>query len=192
MSRLQSLPGIAKLFLGDLRDYLTRLYVRASWQRQGLHLSRSAQLHYQHRDQIKIFGKCSIGPFSIVLVIAPKNENCAPLLLIGDRTYIGDHCNIRPAGGAIHIGQRVLIANNVTIVASNHCTRLGKPIIDQDWKRGDVLIEDDVWIGAGAVILPGATIKTGAVIAAGAVVRGEVPGNAIYGGIPAKQIGLRS
>jgi acetyltransferase-like isoleucine patch superfamily enzyme len=86
----------------------------------------------------------------------------------------------------------VLIANQVTIAASNHGIKLGKPMIDQEWRRGDVLIEDDVWIGAGVVVLPGAIIRRGAVIGAGAVVRGEVPANTIYGGIPARQIGKRS
>ncbi len=64
-------------------------------------------------------------------------------------------------------------------------------MIDQEIKRGDILIEDDVWIGAGAVILPGAIVRKGAVIAAGAVVRGEVPSNTIFGGIPAKKISER-
>jgi acetyltransferase-like isoleucine patch superfamily enzyme len=137
-------------------------------------------------------GKCLVGAYSVILTSASKEAVPAPLLIIGDNVYIGDQVNIRAAGGVIKIGRDVLIANQVTIVASNHGTRPGKPMMEQTWRRGDIIIEEDVWIGAGVVILPGAIIRQGAVIGAGAVVRGEVPANKIYGGIPARQIGERS
>jgi acetyltransferase-like isoleucine patch superfamily enzyme len=50
------------------------------------------------------------------------------------------------------------------------------------------VIEDDVWIGANAVILPGVTIGKHVVVAAGAVVTQDVPDNTIVGGVPAKEI----
>lgn len=189
---LRSVPAMVKFLWFDCRDHVLRLYVRASWNIQGLSLSPSALLHYEHRGQIQVQGRCSVGPYSVILVVAPKEKAMTPLLVIGDRTYIGDQVNLRAAGGVIKIGRDVLIANQVTIAASNHGIKLGKPMIDQEWRRGDVLIEDDVWIGAGVVVLPGAIIRRGAVIGAGAVVRGEVPANTIYGGIPARQIGKRS
>ncbi len=68
--------------------------------------------------------------------------------------------------------------NKFGSTSTNVATVLGKPPIEQNWRRGDVLVEDNVWIGAGVVVLPGA------IIAAGAVVRGEVPSNTIYGGNP--------
>jgi acetyltransferase-like isoleucine patch superfamily enzyme len=188
---LRAMPGMVKLIWLDTRDYVTRLYVRSSWEKQGLAMSSTARLHYEHRDQIQVQGSCSVGNYSIIMVGVSKEANVSPLLIIGDKTYIGDQVNLRAAGGIIRIGRDVLIANQVTIVASNHGTKLGKPIIEQDFQRGDVIIEDDVWIGAGVVILPGAIIRRGAVIAAGAVVRGEVPSYVVYGGIPARQIGAR-
>ena len=65
------------------------------------------------------------------------------------------------------------------------------PSILQDYYDGDIIIEDDGWIGAGSIILAGVTIRKGAVIAAGSVVNRDVEGFAIYGGIPAKKLKSR-
>ena len=189
---LRVIPEMARLGWSDAVGYATRLFVRASWEKQGLCLADTARLHYESRSQIELNGRSAVGNFSVIFVGTMKAAIAPPQLVIGDNVYIGDQVNLRAAGGIIKIGRDVLIANQVTIVASNHGTQPDKPIIQQDSRRGDVLIEDGVWIGAGVVILPGAIIRQGAVIAAGAVVRGEVPGNSIYGGIPARQIGVRS
>lgn len=57
--------------------------------------------------------------------------------------------------------------------------------------KGDIVVEDDVWIGFGATILSGVTIGQGAIIAAGAVVTKDIPPYAIAGGVPAKVIKYR-
>ncbi len=189
---LPVLPKMVQLSVEDIRDYLARLYMRASWKFKGLSIASTARLHYRSRSQIRLLGNSWIGNFSVVLISDPDNAIPPPLLEIGNNVYIGEQANIRAAGGIIQIGNNVLIANQVTIVASNHGIKLGKPMISQAWQRGDVLIEDDVWIAAGVVVLPGVIIRHGAVIAAGAVVKGEVPSNTIFGGVPARQIGLRS
>jgi acetyltransferase-like isoleucine patch superfamily enzyme len=58
--------------------------------------------------------------------------------------------------------------------------------------RGDILIEDDAWIGFGVIVLDGVHIGSGAVIGAGSVVTRDIPANAIAAGIPAKVIRMRS
>ncbi|UJR80413.1 Galactoside O-acetyltransferase [Sandaracinus amylolyticus] len=114
-------------------------------------------------------------------------------LEIGDDTYVGSHNNLRAAGGAITIGRKCLISQHVTIVAANHGTSRLQPMKDQPWDvtRTGVRIGDDVWVGAGAVILPGTTVGDGAIIAAGAVVSRDVLPYQIVGGVPAKVIGER-
>lgn len=57
--------------------------------------------------------------------------------------------------------------------------------------KGGIVIEDDVWLGFGAIVLDGVTVGQGSVIAAGAVVTKDVPAYAIVGGVPAKLISYR-
>jgi acetyltransferase-like isoleucine patch superfamily enzyme len=112
---------------------------------------------------------------------------------IGARVYIGQHCNIRAGGGQITIGDNVLMANGVSIIATNHGMEPGTPMINQPSRTDikDVFVGSDVWIGAHAVLLPGCRVESGSIVAAGAVVTGVVPENTIFGGVPARQIGMR-
>ncbi|NUQ39504.1 MAG: hypothetical protein HUU23_17315 [Caldilineales bacterium] len=57
--------------------------------------------------------------------------------------------------------------------------------------KGDIVIEDDVWLGVGAIVLDGVTIGRGAVIGAGAVVTESIPAYAIAVGAPARVVGHR-
>ena len=66
------------------------------------------------------------------------------------------------------------------------------PSIQQDYYDADIIIGDDVWIGAGTIILAGVHIGNGCVIAAGAVVNKDVPDYAIVGGVPAKVLKYRN
>ncbi len=84
---------------------------------------------------------------------------------------------------------------NVTIRGGNHASHIiGKYLFDYtdaDKLPEDdepVIIEDDVWVGTGAIILKGVRVGTGAIIAAGAVVTKDVPPYTIVGGVPAKVI----
>jgi acetyltransferase-like isoleucine patch superfamily enzyme len=75
----------------------------------------------------------------------------------------------------------------VLIQGANHnFERLDLPIVDQGHRPSLVIIEDNVWIAARAVILPGVRIRSGAVIAAGAVVARDVPADVVVAGVPAR------
>ncbi len=134
--------------------------------------------------------KSSIRKNTIVAIVA-KNKKSG--ICIGYNTYIGENNNLRAADGIIKIGNNCLISQGVTIITSNHKIEKNKLIVDQEWKSksGKVYIEDDVWIGANAVVLPDVTIHKGAVIAAGAIVTKDVPEYAIVAGNPARIIKYR-
>ena len=105
---------------------------------------------------------------------------------IGDYTRIGIHNTII---GPVCIGNHVNLAQGITITALNHNFEdASKRIDEQGISTKPVVIGDDVWIGANAVILPGVTIGSHCVVAAGAVVTKDVPDNCVVGGVPAKVI----
>ena len=96
------------------------------------------------------------------------------------------------ASGGVTIGDRTLIGYRSQILSSNHKMPAGRArIFEAGYERKPVVIENDVWIGAGCLILPGVTIGKGAVVAAGSVVSKSVEPFTIVGGIPAKFIKKR-
>lgn len=119
---------------------------------------------------------------------------------IGDHSYLGHEVSIETN---CRIGRHVLIANRVALVGRrDHDFRTpGVPVRFGHWVgsertpspfRGDgVVIEDDVWVGYGAMVLSGVRVGRGAVVAAGSVVKADVPAYTIVGGNPAVPIGLR-
>lgn len=134
----------------------------------------------------------SIGKNSKIhsTVILRQSKN----IEIGDNCLI-NHNNVLQAGkgtAKIKIGNYVHTGPNVMMFAYNHCfDDPNVPSILQDYYDADIIIEDDVWIGAGSVILAGAHIGKGCVIAAGAVVNMDIPSYSIVGGVPAKVIKYR-
>jgi acetyltransferase-like isoleucine patch superfamily enzyme len=105
---------------------------------------------------------------------------------IGRDSLIGEYNILRGQGG-ITIGDRVYTAPGVQILAVNHvfCDP-SRPIVEQGITAEGIAIEDDAWIGAGAIITDGVHIGRGAVVAAGAVVTADVPAHTVVGGVPAR------
>ena len=111
---------------------------------------------------------------------------------IGNNSAIGAMSFVGGQGG-LTIGDNVIIGAGAKIFTENHISAdISLPIRMQGESRKGIIIEDDCWIGAAAIILDGVIIKTGAIIAAGAVVNRDVEPYAVMGGIPAKQIGSRN
>lgn len=123
-------------------------------------------------------------------------------ITIGDDSFVSEGSRIWSAVG-VSIGNNVLVSHNVDIhdTASHSLSararaahfaairRSGHPAMLDDVKEAAVTIEDDVWIGFGAAVLPGVHIGKGAVIGAKTVVTRDVPPYAIMVGNPARQVG---
>ena len=106
---------------------------------------------------------------------------------MGKDTYINVGARFIDLNGNIHLGERVAIAPGAIIVADSHANNSVLNAIYPP-KRKPVVIEDDVWIGANAVILPGVRIGYQSIIGAGAVITKDVEPLSVVVGVPGRVI----
>ena len=135
----------------------------------------------RHGEQVYISSGCIFNP--------PEN------IEIGSHVYFGANCVIQSVHGDIRIGDHVMFGPGVHIHGGNHKIDDVDGYMDEATKRyGDdppVVISDDVWIGANAIILPGVTVGVGAVVGAGSVVTHDVEPYSVVAGNPAKILRFR-
>jgi acetyltransferase-like isoleucine patch superfamily enzyme len=147
---------------------------------------------YAVRARVQVGERVQIGLWSKLW--APQK------LVVEDDVYIGSGCTIEVDG---RIGRWSMLANGVGLVGRHdHDFRcVGKPVRYAPWigdadsrfrgPEAAVTVEEDVWIGYGAIVLSGVTIGRGAIVAAGSVVPKTVERYAIVAGAPARQVGMR-
>ncbi|WP_175877629.1 DapH/DapD/GlmU-related protein [Burkholderia sp. BCC0097] len=119
------------------------------------------------------------------VLIPPFHATGGAGMKLGRNVFVNQNCTFYDLGG-LEIGDDVMISPNVSLITSGHPVEpsrrrdcvVAKPIV----------IERNVWIGAGATIIGGVTIGENAVVAAAAVVTRDVPPNTLVGGNPAKII----
>jgi acetyltransferase-like isoleucine patch superfamily enzyme len=166
------------------RDARPRWYVRLLaplYQHRG----RGAKIYASVRMDTPPYRRFSLGRRSVVESFSCIN-NAVGDVIIGDHTRIGLHNTVI---GPVNIGNHVNLAQGVTVTALNHNYDNPEKYIDQQGiTTQPVIIGDDVWIGAGAVILPGVSVGSHSVVAAGAVVTKDVPQRCVVAGVPAKII----
>ena len=149
------------------------------------HRGKHSVIHRSARMDTPPYRKFSLGDYSVIESFACIN-NAVGDVIIGDHTRIGLHNTII---GPVTIGSHVNLAQGITVTALNHNFEdSDKRIDEQGVSTTPVIIEDDIWIGANAVILPGVTIGNHSVVAAGAVVTKNVPPHSLVAGVPAKII----
>ncbi len=131
---------------------------------------------------MKINGRCMIlSPLGIRPVGGVKN------IEIGKGSFINTDVRFGVPDGQVIIGENVLIGARVSFETVSHSINY-TPGKMRKRTTGSIVVEDDVWIGAGVIIVQGVTIHQGAIIAAGSVVTKDVEANTIVGGVPAKFI----
>ncbi len=89
----------------------------------------------------------------------------------------------------VHFGARVAVAPGAMFVAVSHPNNSALSRVPRYCRQGDIVVRDDAWIGAAAVILPGLTVGRCSIVAAGAVVTRDVKDFEIVAGVPARPIG---
>ncbi len=120
------------------------------------------------------------------LLVTAETKIC-----IEPRAYIGHRCLFYGHGG-IRVGRNALLANDVQLICGNHTfARRDIPLRDQPGVEKPIVIEDDAWLAASAIVLGGVTIGKGAVVGAGAVVTHDLPPYCIARGVPARVVGER-
>lgn len=185
--RLKASPKLKKLmtwFIMNQVETRPRWYIRLLaplYQHRGRH----SVIHGSVRMDTPPYRKFHLGDYSVVESFACIN-NAVGDVNIGNYSRIGLHNTII---GPVSIGSHVNLAQGITVTALNHIfSDPQKRIDEQGVCTNQVIIEDDTWIGANAVILPGVTIGRHSVIAAGAVVTKDIPPHSLAAGIPAKII----
>ncbi|RQV05566.1 sugar O-acetyltransferase [Burkholderia cenocepacia] len=119
------------------------------------------------------------------VLIPPFHATGGAGMKLGRNVFVNQNCTFYDLGG-LEIGDDVMIGPNVSLITSGH------PVEPSRRRDGvvakPIVIERNVWIGAGATIIGGVTIGENAVVAAAAVVTRDVPPNTLVGGNPAKII----
>lgn len=161
-----------KNFLSEFRIYICNEWIAT------FPSHRLRNFYYRSVMKFNIAESCSVHMHCVF--------DCAENLVMGQNSVINAKCRLDNRGGIV-IGANVSISQEVLILTADHDVNAA----DFAGRSLAVHIEDYVWIGTRAVILPGVTIGKGALIAAGAVVTKDVIPYAIVAGVPAKVIKMR-
>ena len=148
-------------------------------------IKHNAEFWLTDNAVLEVGDGCTIQNYAFFQLTKPN-----PKVYIGNNSVIGRHCMIT-AKNLIRIGDNVLMGAYVQVIDHNHGMKAGQTIRGQAAEIGEVVIGNDVWVGAGAKILNGCHIGDGAVIGTNAVVTGDIPPNAIAVGVPARVIKYR-
>lgn len=191
------MPGDLKSKLKNnqkLKDFLLWLLMPANQARPRLWVKlffnplvhkkgRGACIRRRSRIDVLPFNKFVVGKYSTIEDFSVVN-NAVGDVFIGDNTRIG-LSNVLI--GPIEIGSNVMTAQHVALSGLNHGFEdISMPISRQKVTTAKIVVEDDAWIGANAVIVPGVTIGKHAIVGAGSVVTKSVAPFSVAVGNPAK------
>lgn len=159
--------------MGTLKEVLALTVRNRQWRKQNPHNDTHMENLF-NRSMVSV-GK---GTYGGIFAITTGDDS---------RLIIGNYCSIASGVRFMVQGEHALD----TISTYPFRVQVGHSNCGEALSKGNIVVEDDVWIGESALILSGVTIGQGAVVAAGAVVSKDVPPYAIVGGIPAKVIKYR-
>lgn len=146
---------------------------------------KGARIRRLTRIDVLPWNNFSLGNYSTIEDFTTINNGVGSVI-IGDRTRIGLSNTLI---GPITVGSDVMFAQNIVMSGLNHGYEdITKSIHDQPVTTAPIVIEDEAWIGANAVIVAGVRIGKHSIVAAGSIVTKDVPPYSIVVGNPAKLI----
>ncbi len=148
-------------------------------------------------DRVRIFENYRGGSVDLADSVYLHNDVCIQTgdggsVKIGSDTHIQSCCHFLTDKAPIKIGSGVQIAANCSFYLGDRDITTSVSITEQSSSRQEIIVNDDVWLGHGVIVLAGVRIGKGAVIGSGAVVDQDIPDSAIAVGVPAYVIGTRS
>jgi len=177
------LTNLSHLLLKPRNQYRPRWWVRNLWNPFRHKHGKNSVVCRQVRMDVMPFNQFELGEKSLIEDFAIIN-NAVGDVFIGDRTLVGLSSVII---GPVRLGNDILIAQHVVLSALNHNYEdVSLPIKDQGVNMQEIVVEDEVWIGANAVVTAGTRIGKHAIVAGGSVVTKDVPPYTIVGGNPAR------
>lgn len=158
---------------------------------RGVRISHSTEISggrfIEVHDGVGVGRRCWL----LVQNVTKRTAAMGPAIVLGTGTQVGESCTFS-AVNRIAIGRSVLFGARVWVTDHNHeYSDVAKPVLAQGiTPGGSVVIEDNCWIGTGAVIVGdrGLTIGKGSVIGANSVVTSDVPAHCVAAGIPARVV----
>jgi len=172
---------------GACRSRLRNLWFRMlGVDLQGYVWMRRLSIPRQWSD-VTIEGHVGLDEGVVLLCSGPQR---AGKILVRRGAYINRYTML-DAHQRIEIGRDCMIGPHCYLTDGDHGVRIGQPMARQPMTVKPVILEDEVWLGAGAIVLKGARIGKGAVVGAGSVVTSDIGAFSIAVGVPARVIGQR-
>jgi acetyltransferase-like isoleucine patch superfamily enzyme len=184
-----ALGAVVRSYVERMKTEIHLLQLTAHF--PGMLMARPNYWRFDTLAAIEIHGRAIVGPYCEIVVFQRSPRSAVPgRLVLREGSVISAGCNLRAAGGTIEIGRHSGLGPGTVAVAANHTMPEDTPFLTAPWDetRTGVVLGDNVWVGAGCVLLPGTTIGDNAMVAAGSVVSRSVPAGEIWGGVPARYI----
>ena len=181
MSEMRDRMRAGDLYLAD-DPQLKADYLRAQGLLEQYNATRAHEGQRRRTILHQLLGSCGDG----VTILPPLRADYGQYVHVGAGTFINYDCILLDVA-VIRIGANCQIAPRVSILTATHPVEPHPRALG--WESGvPVIIGDNVWLGAGVIVLPGVTIGDNSVIGAGAVVTSDIPADVVAFGNPARVI----
>jgi acetyltransferase-like isoleucine patch superfamily enzyme len=180
-----ALKSLAQWALQAPNQYRPRWWIRNIVNPFVHKVSGKAIIRWNVRKDLFPFRQFNVGPYCIIEDYTMIANACGDVIM-GEKVLVGVGCKLT---GPITLGNNILLAQNVLISGLNHdFSDPSVPIVHQGYSVKEIVIEDGVWIGGGAIITPGVHIGRNSVVGAGSVVTKDVPPYSVAIGNPARVV----